>query len=100
MPASASFLRISSSLSGLALSSAFIICWSFALIASQLRGRPLASSIPPLKNFRRGRTPAGHWMYFPATARDTVARWTPTSSATVDIGRGRRYNWPLSKKSF
>jgi len=59
MPCSLSFSTISSSFSGLFLSSFSMIALSFSFTASQDMSSPSALVVPPEKKRRRGKTPLG-----------------------------------------
>src|SRR3712207_7386555 len=65
--------------------------------------RPPRSTLFPyttlFRSRRSGKTPRGVWIHFSLTARDTVATWMPSWSATLIIGSGLRNSGPLSKKS-
>ncbi len=99
MPWALSLSTISSSLSGFCPSSSSMIVLSFSFTASQLISSPAVLVVPPEKKRRSGNTPRGVWIHFSETARDTVATWMPSWSATLIIGSGRRNSGPRSKKS-
>ena len=81
------------------LSSPSTTSWTIALTAFHDISSPSAFSVPSEKNVRSATRPRGVCIHFSLTARETVATWMPSMSATSTIGSGFRCCGPCSNHS-